>query len=150
MDQSTMLRLAKREMGLSFPQLAGEMGVSGRTLEKWASPLGSADRREMPLIARKLLVRLLDDEKRGRLAAGDRRGAETIDAIAAHLDPARLRAALRDFDSLQRAARKLAPLGPLSTRKPRAFANLEDKNAWQRQEEARNARRIRAASAGAR
>lgn len=150
MDQSTYVRLAKRELGLSFRQLAGEMGVSCRTLEKWASPAGSGDRREMPLIARKFLVRLLDDEKRRRLAAGDRRGAETIDALAAHLDQLRLRAAMAEFDSLQRTARKLAPLGPLSTRKPRAFANLEDKNDWQRREEARNARRIRAASAGTR
>jgi transcriptional regulator with XRE-family HTH domain len=147
MDPSTSLRLARRELGLSLPQLAAEMGVSHRTLEKWASPAGSGDRREMPLIARKLLSRLLDDEKRKRLAAGDRRGAETIDAIAAQLDPARLRAALRAFDLFQRAASRLAPLGPLSSRKPRSFANLDDKNAWQRREETRNARRIRAASA---
>ncbi|MGE0358117.1 MAG: hypothetical protein AB7P08_14530 [Burkholderiales bacterium] len=150
MDQATFLRLAKRELDLTFPGLAAEMGVATRTLRNWASPPGSTDRREMPLIARKFLVRLLDDAKRPRLASGDRRGAETIDAIAAHIDPDRLRASLRDFDELQRAARRLLPDAAPALRKAPAFATFEEKNARQREEETRNARRLRAAPASTR
>lgn len=147
MDQATFLRLAKRELEWTFAKLAAEMGVSERTMEKWASPAASSDRREMPLIARKLLVRLLDDAKRLRLARGERRAAETIAAIAAHIDYDRLRASLRDFDALQRASRRLAPMGPAAPGKPNAFATPAEKNAWQREEESRNARRLSAASA---
>ena len=150
MDQAIFLRLAKRQLGVTFARLADEMGVSSRTMEKWASPPESPDRREMPLIARKFLVRLLDDRKQSLLAAGDRKGAETIDAIAARIEPERLRVLLRAFDSLQRTARRLAPMQARPAGRPRAFASLDEKNAWQREEEAKNARRIRAASARAR
>jgi transcriptional regulator with XRE-family HTH domain len=147
MDQAIFLRLAKRQLGVTFARLADEMGVSSRTVEKWASPPESPDRREMPLIARKFLVRLLDDRKQSQLAGGDRKSAETIDAIAARIDPERLQVLLRAFDSLQRTARRLAPMEARATGTPRAFANLDQKNAWQREEEAKNARRLRAASA---
>ena len=150
MDQAVFLRLAKRELGLTVAQLAAQMGVSARTLEKWASTARSADRREMPLIARKFLVRMLDDRKRLRLASGERKAAETIDAIASQIDPARFRDALRAFDALQRAARHLAPMGTRPANKPRTFATFDEKNAWQRDEEAKNARRLRATAARAR
>lgn len=147
MDQSTFLRLAKRELQLPFSRLAEEMGVSARTMEKWASPPRSGDRREMPLIARKFLVRLLDDRKRECLTSGDRKTAEAIDALAAHVDPARLEWSLRQFDALQRTARRLAVAVPARSGKPKSFATFAAKNAWQREEEARHARKARAASA---
>ncbi|MDH5263126.1 MAG: hypothetical protein OEX21_00105 [Betaproteobacteria bacterium] len=124
--------------------------MSARTMEKWASPPRSGDRREMPLIARKLLVRLLDDRKRERLAAGDRKAAEAIDALAAHIDPARLEWSLRQFDALQGTARRLAVAVPVRSGKPKAFATFAAKNAWQREEEATHARAARAASARSR
>ena len=149
MDQQSILRLAKRELGLSYPRLAGEMGVSARTIEKWAMERASPDHRAMPLIARKLLVRLLAERKREHLTRGDRATAERIDAISAQTDPAVLRESLRAFDSHQRAADAIAPM-TAAPDKPRHFRTPAEKNAWDDQEAVRNARRARAKSARAR
>lgn len=142
MKQQEFLRLAKRELGLTYPALAQELGVSARTIEKWAMDPASPDHRPMPLIAKRFIVKLLDERKGHHLKAGDRAAAETIDAIAAQVDPRRLAASLRTFDSLQRSASRL--FHPVARRKPAFFRDFDEKNRWERQEEARNARRIRA------
>lgn len=146
MKQVSLLRLAKRELGLTYPHLADAMGVSTRTVEKWALDPGSSDHREMPLMARKFLVLLLDEPRRRCVAAGNRDAVERIDAIAAQADPARLREALRIFDSLQRSANALAPMRSRTTR-PRHFTTLAEKNAWEEKELLDDARRARAKSA---
>lgn len=146
MNQQQFLRLAKRELELSYPRLASELGVGARTIEKWAMDPASPDHRAMPLIARKFVILLLDARKRSHIAAGDRAAAETIDAIAAQMDPDRLASSLRTFDALQRSARRLAPLrAPRG--KPKSFRTLAEKNEWERAEETRHARRIRAQAA---
>jgi hypothetical protein len=149
MDQQTLLRLIKRELGMSYPRLAAEMGVSERAMEKWSMAATSGDHRAMPLIARKLLVRMLAERKREHLTAGNRSAAETIDAISANADPAILRASLRAFDSLQHSANVIAPMSVSPTR-PKHFRTHAEKNAWEEQETLRNARRIRAQNARAR
>jgi transcriptional regulator with XRE-family HTH domain len=141
MDQRDFLRLAKRELGLSYPALASELGVGARSLEKWTLDPASPDRRAMPLIATRFIIRLLDDRRRVMLDAGDRAAAETIDAIVAQVDPRRMNDALRTFDALQRSARRM---GLVSGRpKPERFRTFAEKNEWERNEEARHARRIR-------
>lgn len=134
---------------MPYPQLAAELGVSARTVEKWSLKPSSADHRQMPLMAVRLVLRMLDDRKRAMLAAGDRAGAETVDALGAQVDPARLAASLRTFDALQRSFRRLAPAGA-PRRKPRAFATLARKNAWERKEETRLARLAHAPTSGKR
>lgn len=146
MDQQSLLRLAKRELGFSYPQLASAMGVSARTMDKWALVAESGDHRSMPLMARKLLVHLLAERKRRHLAAGDRASTERIDAISAQADPAVLRESLRAFDSLQRSADSIAPMAA-EPDKPRYFHSPAEKNAWDEQQALRNARRTRAKSA---
>lgn len=146
MKQQEFLRVAKRELGLTYPAFARELGISARTIEKWAMDPSSPDHRPMPLMARRFIVKLLDERKRKYLAAGDRSGAETIDAIAAQVDPERLAASLRTFDALQRSARRLGG-AVIATRKPAFFRDFTEKNKWERDEEARNARRIRAQTA---
>ena len=143
MDQQTFLRRARRELGLAYGGLATELGVSHRTIEKWTLKPSSADHREMPLMAIRLILRMLDDHKRTLIARGDRDAAEVIDAIAAQVDPARLAASLRSFDALQRSARRLVP-AETRRRKPRSFATLARKNEWERAEETRLARRAQA------
>lgn len=49
--QQLFLRRARRELGLTCGELARELGVSARTVEKWSLRAGSGDRREMPLMA---------------------------------------------------------------------------------------------------
>lgn len=149
MDQQHFLRRACRELGLTYPQLAEEMGVSARTVGKWTLRPGSADRREMPLLAIRYILRMLDERKRELLARGDRAGAEVLDALGAQVDPARRAGSLRTFDALQRASARLAPAA-YPRNKPRSFATAASKNAWERKEEARHARRIQAAVAGKR
>jgi transcriptional regulator with XRE-family HTH domain len=141
MDQRDFLRLAKRELGLTYPALARELGVGERSLEKWTLDPASPDRRAMPLIATRFIVKLLDERKRTLLEEGDRGSAEAIDAIVAQVDPRRVREALRTFDALQRSAKRLGlvPGRP----KPEKFTSFEEKNEWERNEEARHARRIR-------
>ena len=144
MDQQTFLRRASNELGLSYSRLAEELGVSARTVEKWSLKASSADHREMPLMAIRLMLRMLDDRKRELLARGDRTAAETIDALGAQVDSARVAASMRTFDALQRSMSRLSP--PIRRRKPRAFATLALKNAWERREETRHARRAQAAA----
>ena len=149
MDQQTFLRRARRELGVPYRRLAAELGVSERTVEKWSIKSASADHRAMPLMATRLILRMLDDHKHVLLARGDRVAAETIDAIAAQVDPARLAANLRSFDALQRSARRIAPIES-GHPKPRAFATLAQKNAWERKEETRLARRAQTPASGKR
>lgn len=150
MDQQTFLRLAKRELNLSYSALAAKIGVSPRTIEKWSLGNRSPDHREMPLIARKFVSWLLEDTKRVRLLhAGDRRTAETVDAIVSHVSAEKLRDALLTFDSLQRSAATFVPL-TVARDKPRYFKTLSDKSAWSQEEELRNARRAGKARAAAR
>ena len=146
MDQQSLLRLAKRELGIPYPRLAEALGVSERTIAKWSLAAGSGDHRAMPLIARKFLARLLSDRKREHLAAGERAAAERIDAISSRLDPAVMRETLKAFDALQRSADVLAPRGG-SARKPRYFRTPAQKNAWEEAEAIRHARRARAKNA---
>lgn len=134
---------------MPYRRLAAELGVSGRTIGKWTLRRTSGDYREMPLMATRLILRLLDDHKRALIARGDRAAAEVIDALGAQVDPARLLASMRTFDVLQRASRRLSPPGP-SHRKPRSFATLASKNAWERREETRLARRTQAPTPGKR
>lgn len=149
MDQQDFLRRARRELGMPYRQLAAELGVSERTLEKWTLKPASGDHRAMPLMAIRLVLRLLDDRKRELLARGDRMAAETIDALGAQVDPARLAASLRTFDALQRSSRRLASAAA-PRRKPRAFASFARKNAWERAEETRLARVARPPAPGKR
>ena len=145
MNQQDFLRAAKRELGLSYPGLARELGVSARTIEKWAMTRASSDHRPLPLIARRFILKLLDEHKRERLRQGDRASAETIDAIGAQVDPQRLAHSLRTFDMLQRSAHTL-----LLNYRPRpkpVFRSFAAKNRWEREEEVRHARRIRAKAA---
>ena len=146
MHQQTLLRLTKRELGLSYPRLAEALGVSERTIAKWSLDPASGDHREMPLIARKFLARLLGDRKREHLSKGERTAAERIDAISSRLDPAVMRESLRAFDALQLAADAFAP-AKRAAAKPRYFRTLAEKNAWQEREALQNARRSRAKSA---
>ncbi len=146
MDQQNFLRRARTELGVPYRQLAAELGVSERTVEKWSLKAGSADRREMPLMAIRLVLRLLDDRKRELIARGDRAAAEVIDALGVQVDPARLAASMRTFDALQRSSWRIAPM-ERPRGKPRAFATLARKNAWERSQETRLARRTEAATA---
>jgi len=149
MDQQTFLRLAKRELGTTYPKLAEEIGVGARTLEKWTLASRSGDARTMPLIARKFIARLLEDHKRARIMAGDRGSAEVVDALVAQVSADKLHEVLRTFDALQRSANALASMSA-PRNKPRFFKAASDKNRWERKEEIRNARRIAQKSAGAR
>jgi hypothetical protein len=149
MDQQAFLRRASRELGVPYRQLAAELGVSERTVEKWSLRGASPDHRAMPLMAIRLILRLLDDRKRELLAHGDRAGAEAIDALGAQVDPARMAASMRTFDALQRSSQRIAPM-EVARRKPRSFATFARKNAWERKEETRLARRTQAAAAGKR
>ena len=101
----------------------------------------STDHRAMPLIARRFVLHLVDECKRRHLAAGNRAAAETLDAVAAQVDPDRLAGSLRTFDALQRSARALG--GPPPRAKP-AFRTMAEKNRWERNEELRVARHFRA------
>lgn len=149
MDQQTFLRLAKRELGVSYRELATEIGVSARTIEKWSLDARSPDSRRMPLIARKFIERLLEERKRARVLAGDRRSAEAVDAIVSHVSSGKFRDLLLTFDTLQRAASVLAPM-TVSRHKPGYFESPLEKNAWTEKEELRNARQIAKARASAR
>ena len=149
MDQQAFLRRATRELGMPYRQLAGELGVSERTVEKWSLRGASADHRAMPLMATRLILRMLDDRKRELIAKGDRAAAEAIDALGAQVDPARLAASLRTFDALQRSSRRLAPI-EFPSSKPRSFTTFAQKNAWDRNEETRLARRAQAQASGKR
>lgn len=149
MDQQDFLRRARSELGMPCRQLAAELGVSERTVEKWSLRTTSGDHREMPLMAIRLILRMLDDRKRELIARGDRAAAEAIDALGAQVDPARLAASMRTFDALQRSSRRIAPIAT-AHRKPRSFATFAQKNAWERWEEARLARRSRAPASGKR
>ena len=149
MDQQAFLRRARKELGVPYRQLAAELGVSERTIEKWSLRGASADHRAMPLMAIRFILRLLDERKRELLAHGDRAAAEAIDALGAQVDPARLAASLRTFDALQRSSRRMVAMGA-ARRKPRSFATLARKNAWERKEETRLARRAQAPAAGKR
>jgi transcriptional regulator with XRE-family HTH domain len=130
---------------LSYPGLARELGVSARTVEKWAMTEASPDHRPMPLIARRFILRLLDERKRERLAAGDRTAAEAIEAIGAQVDPERRNRSLRTFDLLQRTAARL--MGAHAPRPKPAFKSFTEKNRWEREEELRHARHVRAKAA---
>jgi transcriptional regulator with XRE-family HTH domain len=145
MNQRQFLRAAKRELGLTYPALAREIGVAARTIEKWSMDSESPDHRPMPLIARRFILKLLDERKRAVLLAGDRATAETIDAIAAQVDPERLAASLRTFDALQRSS--IVVQGGPPRLKPAFFRDFAEKNEWERREEVRHARRIRAQAA---
>lgn len=149
MDQQAFLRRATRELGMPYRQLAAELGVSERTIEKWSLRLASGDHRGMPLMAIRLILKLLDDRKRELIAQGDRAAAEAIDALGAQVDPARLAVSMRTFDALQRSSRRIAPMD-VPRRKPRFFTTFAQKNAWDRKEETRLARRAQAQAAGKR
>lgn len=134
---------------MPYRQLAAELGVSARTIEKWSLKRASADHRAMPLMAVRLLLRMLDDRKRELIARGDRAAAEVIDALGAQVDPTRSAASMRTFDALQRAARRIAPM-ERPRHKPTSFATFAQKNAWERREETRLAKRAQAPAAGKR
>jgi hypothetical protein len=146
MRQQDFLRLARRELGLTSAGLARLLGVSPRAVERWTADASSREHRGMPLIAVRFILHLLEAPRRAHLARGDRACAEVIDAMAAQMDPAALAASLRTFDALQRSARRLAP--SLPARPKPAFRTFAQKNAWERREEARNARRAQAQAAG--
>lgn len=103
----------------------------------------------MPLIATKFISKLLEDMKRTRVLAGDRRTAEVVDALVSHVDQKKLRETLRTFDMLQRSASALVPM-TVARGKPRYFKTVLDKNAWSRKEELDNALRARKTRAAAR
>ena len=149
MEQQSFLRQASGLLRLPYRRLAEALGVSERAVEKWSLKRSSPDHRAMPLMAIRLTLRMLDDRKRELIAAGDRAAAEAIDALGAQVDPARLADSLRTFDTLQRSARRLA-FFDAPRRKPRYFATFAQKNAWERKEETRLARRTQATSAGKR
>lgn len=149
MNQQSFLRLAKRELGVSYRELAAEIGVSPRTMEKWSLDARSPDHRDMPLIATKFISRLLEDRKRARVLAGDRDTAEAVDAIVSQVDNDRFREVMQTFDTLQRSASTFVPMTVVRD-KPRYFKSLLDKNAWSREEELTYARRVRQARASAR
>ena len=149
MDQQAFLRRARTELAVTYAQLAAELGVSRRTVEKWSLRKASGDRREMPLMAIRLILRMLDDRKRELIGRGDRAAAEAIDALGAQVDPSRLAASMRTFDVLQKSWRRMAP-SAVARRKPRSFATLDRKNAWERREETRLARRAQAPATGKR
>lgn len=149
MDQQTFLRLAKRELGVSYPQLAAQIGVSPRTMEKWSLGARSSDHRAMPLIAKKFISRLLEDLKRTRVLAGDRGTAEAVEALVSHVNTEKLRDVLRTFDTLQRSVSAFVPM-TVARDKPRYFKTLADKNAWSEKEELDNARGVGKARASAR
>lgn len=138
MERHAFLKRASIELGMTYRQVAEALGVSLRTVEKWSLRETSPDHREMPLMAIRLLLRMLDDRKRVLLAGGDRAAAETLDALGAQVDPARLAASMKTFDALQRS---MARLAPAPRRKVRAFRTPAAKNAWERSEEVRLARR---------
>ncbi len=140
MDQQTFLRLAKRELGVAYPKLASEIGVSARTIEKWSLDVRSGDHRKMPLIAEKFISKLLEEKKRARVLAGDRKTAEAIDAILSHVSKEKRQDALRTFDQLQRSANVFVQM-TVAGDKPRYFRTLAEKNAWSEEEEIRHARR---------
>lgn len=146
MDQQTFLKLAKRELGLTYPQLAEELGVGVRTIEKWSLHARSADHRAMPAIAERFICKLLEDKKRASLAVGDRSRAEVIDAIVCQVSPRKLAESLRTLDALQATAAALAPLRN-EPDKPRYFRTQAEKDVWQAEEEVRHARRVQQASA---
>jgi len=56
MKQQNMLRQAMRQSGQTRAQLSADMGVSGRTLDKWLLPETSGDFRRMPETALRLLA----------------------------------------------------------------------------------------------
>lgn len=149
MDQQIFLRMAKRELGLSYQQLSARIGVSPRTVEKWSLGRASRDRRAMPLIAMKFIAHLLEDQRRKLILSGNRTAGETIDALLAHVDVDKLQKSLHTFDALQRTANTLAPLS-IAPDKPRYFRSLEEKNAWTRRQELDDARRLRQARSAAR
>jgi DNA-binding XRE family transcriptional regulator len=149
MNQQTFLRVAKRELGLSYPELALAIGVSPRTIEKWSLHGLSQDFRMMPLMAVKFISRLLEDKKRIQVLAGDRETAETIDALASHVDREKYLDSLRTFDSLQRSANAMLRMRVVPN-KPGFFKTQEEKNTWSEQEEIRNARQSGKARAIAR
>ena len=122
---------------MPYRQLAEALGVSERTVAKWSLKASSADHRQMPLIAIRLLLRMLDDRKGEHLTRGDRPAAETIDALGVQVDSARLAASMKSFDALQRS---MARLVAAPRRRPRAFRTMSAKNEWERNEETRLAR----------
>jgi transcriptional regulator with XRE-family HTH domain len=149
MDQKTFLQLAKRELRLTYPQLAAAIGVSPRTMEKWSLNRRSDDYRQMPLIAQKFICKLLEDEKRMQILAGNRATSETIDAIVARVSTEKYLESLHTFDALQKSANAIVRM-TLARDKPRYFKQTAAKNAWNAKEEIRNARRTGKASAIAR
>ncbi len=100
----------------------------------------------MPRIARNFLVKLLENQKRKKLLAGDRTTREAIDALLTHVSDARYIAALHTFDALQRSANALTTLSTLPN-KPKYFTTLESKNAWDLEEETASARKAQQTSA---
>ena len=149
MDQQAFLRRASGELGLTYAQLAAELGVSKRTVEKWSLKSTSVDHRGMPLIAVRLILLMLDQRKRELLMRGDRVAAEAIDALGAQVDSARVAASMRTFDALQRSLGRMSSAAR-ARRKPRSFATFALKNAWERREETRLARLAQAPSPGKR
>lgn len=145
MDQSTFLRLAKRELGFSYPALAARLGISPRTMEKWSLNGQSRDYRKMPLIAVKFMSELLEAKKRESLTQGERTSAETIDAILAHVSAEKFKESLDTFDRLQRSADAIAPMVVMPGRPPH-FETMAEKNAWDEEVEIFNARRTQRAN----
>src|ERR1700689_2432324 len=129
MDQKTFLRLAKRELQLSYLQLAAAIGVSPRTMEKWSLQEQSIDFRRMPLIAQKFICKLLEEEKRTQILAGNRATAEIIDAIVSHISKEKYLDSLRTFEALQRSANAIVRMTQARD-KPRYFKQPAEKNAW--------------------
>ncbi|MBI5899347.1 MAG: hypothetical protein HZB40_09000 [Rhodocyclales bacterium] len=56
MRQQDLLRQAMRQSGQTRSQLATDMGISSRTLDKWLLPESSGDFRRMPETALRLLA----------------------------------------------------------------------------------------------
>ena len=151
---SILRQLSTAEVGVIGPGL-------GRDSSTWRLVQDLALRATCPLVIDADGLNALADSPRSKGKLGKNRvltphpgelarlTGKTIDAIAAQVDPARLAAALRSFDALQRSARRMAPIES-GHPKPRAFATLARKNAWERKEETRLARRAQTTASGKR
>jgi transcriptional regulator with XRE-family HTH domain len=61
--QKEFLLKAMEILGMTRAGLAQRIGVSESAVNKWLSPPGPGDHREMPLIARKFITEILDKNK---------------------------------------------------------------------------------------
>jgi DNA-binding transcriptional regulator YiaG len=62
-DQATLIRAARKTLGITSEELAERLGVALPTLRNWIAPATSKVHREMPKTARLLLDRILADHR---------------------------------------------------------------------------------------